>query len=111
GAPGTAQSDGRAGPQEPAESHAPRREQVMITLLQIGLTNVVLAAILAVPAILVGRCCRRPALTHALWLLVFFKLLTPPLFTLPVSWLTDPPPLMARADITELIMASSAPAE
>src|SRR5207249_8996097 len=30
---------------------------------------------------------RRPALVHSLWLLVLLKLLTPPLWPIPLSWL------------------------
>src|SRR5213080_3269303 len=59
----------------------------MHTLLQIGLTNAVAAALLAAGVFAVSRCCRRPALLHGLWLLVLVKLLTPPLFALPVAGL------------------------
>jgi WD40 repeat protein/beta-lactamase regulating signal transducer with metallopeptidase domain len=58
----------------------------MSTLLAIGLTNAVCAAALAVPAYLAGRK-GRSALAHALWLLVLIKLVTPPLFRLPLPWL------------------------
>src|SRR5262249_9058226 len=34
----------------------------------------------------IGRCLCRPALTHALWLLVLVKLVTPPLVLVPVPW-------------------------
>ena len=53
----------------------------MSALLEIILGNAVMAAALAALAALVGRACRRPALTHALWLLVLIKLVTPPLWT------------------------------
>jgi beta-lactamase regulating signal transducer with metallopeptidase domain len=56
------------------------------TLLHIGLWNALLATALAFLAAGVGRLARRPALTHALWLLVLLKLVTPPLFTLSVPW-------------------------
>jgi beta-lactamase regulating signal transducer with metallopeptidase domain len=55
-------------------------------LVQIGVGNALTAAALAVPASLVGWFGRRPALTHALWLLVLIKLLTPPLYPLHVDW-------------------------
>src|SRR5947209_10663442 len=58
----------------------------MYTLLAIGLTNAVCAAVLAVPAYLAGRK-GRTALAHALWLLVLIKLVTPPFFHLPLPWL------------------------
>jgi beta-lactamase regulating signal transducer with metallopeptidase domain len=55
------------------------------TLLQIGLTNAVVAAGLALLAAAVGKLCRRPALAHALWLLVLLKLITPPLVMIPIA--------------------------
>src|SRR4051794_39295662 len=42
-----------------------------------------MATALAVCAAVAGRFCKRPALTHCLWVLVLLKLVTPPL--LPVS--------------------------
>ena len=53
-------------------------------LLDIALTNAVLAALLAVLAAAVTLLCRRPALVHCLWLLVLLKLVTPPLFSVPI---------------------------
>ena len=50
----------------------------MDTLLALGLANAACAAVLAVPAYLVSRYGKRPALAHALWLLVLLKLVTPP---------------------------------
>ena len=58
----------------------------MDTLLQIGLSNTVMAGVLALAAFGVGKACRRPALAHALWLLVLLKLVTPPLVRVPVPW-------------------------
>ncbi|HYT88007.1 MAG TPA: M56 family metallopeptidase, partial [Gemmataceae bacterium] len=58
----------------------------MSALLQVGLSNCVMALALAVVAASVGRWCRRPAVTHGLWLLVLLKLITPPLVFVPVSW-------------------------
>src|SRR5438128_1279081 len=55
-------------------------------LVQVGLSNVLVAAVLALVAVIVGRVARRPALTHALWLLVLVKLITPPLLLVPVPW-------------------------
>jgi WD40 repeat protein/beta-lactamase regulating signal transducer with metallopeptidase domain len=71
----------------------------MYTLLAIGLANALCAAVLAVPASLAGRK-GRPALAHALWLLVLIKLVTPPLFHLPLPWLPpdEPVPQAAKAD-------------
>src|SRR4051812_38404526 len=58
----------------------------MDTLLHAGLSNALMAAVLALPAAAVARLGRRPALAHALWLLVLLKLLTPPLIPIPVFW-------------------------
>ena len=41
---------------------------------------------LAVLAAMVTKLGRRPAVSHALWLLVVLKLLTPPLVVIPVDW-------------------------
>src|SRR6266404_5788812 len=58
----------------------------MDMLLHVGLANAVLATGLALVAWVAGRLARRPALAHALWLLVLLKLITPPLLTVPISW-------------------------
>jgi beta-lactamase regulating signal transducer with metallopeptidase domain len=70
------------------------------TLLQVGLSNAVAAAALALLAVLVGAVCRRPALAHGLWLLVLLKLLTPPLVRVPVPWPTPAAPEAARLEVT-----------
>jgi hypothetical protein len=54
------------------------------TLLVIGLTNAVMATVMAIGVAALGRFCHRPALLHSLWLLVLIKLITPPLFMLPI---------------------------
>src|SRR5262249_39481023 len=46
----------------------------------------VAASVLALVALLVGRLVRRPALAHALWLLVLVKLITPPLRCIEFDW-------------------------
>ena len=51
----------------------------MVTLLNIALINAVTVLPLAVLAIGVSRFARRPALTHAMWVLVLLKFVTPPL--------------------------------
>jgi beta-lactamase regulating signal transducer with metallopeptidase domain len=58
----------------------------MIPLLETALSNVVVAAVLALVALAVGRVCRWPALRHSLWLLVLLKLVTPPIVLLPLPW-------------------------
>src|SRR2546421_4211955 len=66
----------------------------MNDLLHVALSNAVAATALAVVAAVTSRLCRRPALTHSLWLLVLLKLVTPPLVTLPITW---PAPVQAAA--------------
>lgn len=51
----------------------------MATLLQFGLVNAAVATLLAAFVALVERRIRRPALIHALWVLVLVKLVTPPI--------------------------------
>ena len=63
----------------------------METLLRIALSNTACAAVLAVGATAAGWSMRRPALTHALWVLVLLKLLTPPIWNVAV-WRAAPPP-------------------
>jgi beta-lactamase regulating signal transducer with metallopeptidase domain len=56
------------------------------TLLHAGLSNAVSASVLAIIVACLGRVlARRPAVLHCLWLLVLLKLVTPPLYQLPVS--------------------------
>jgi bla regulator protein blaR1 len=67
----------------------------MTVVLHATLGNVAVAAVLALLALVVGRVCRSPAVRHTMWVLVLLKLVTPPLFSvplpvLPASWL--PPP-------------------
>src|SRR5215831_8377062 len=63
----------------------------MNDLLHVALSNAVAAMALAVLAVVTSRLCRRPALTHGLWLLVLLKLLTPPLLTVRIPWVDVPP--------------------
>ena len=58
----------------------------MEMLLSAALSNALIAGLLAVPIALASSLCRRPAVRHALWLLVLLKLVTPPLFSVPVPW-------------------------
>jgi beta-lactamase regulating signal transducer with metallopeptidase domain len=58
----------------------------MESLVQIGLSNAVVALVLAAVAALLGAVLRKPALTHGLWLLVLLKLVTPPLVLIPIGW-------------------------
>jgi bla regulator protein blaR1 len=79
----------------------------MNALLQIGLTNAVLATVLAVAAAGAGKLFRRPALAHALWLLVLVKLVTPPLVIVPIN-LPDQPPVSVVADFADPPAAAEA---
>src|SRR5947208_12189399 len=51
-------------------------------------SNVLLAALLALAACFMQRRLRRPAVAHVLWVLVLVKLVTPPLLSVPLQ---DPP--------------------
>lgn len=52
----------------------------MHAFLGVVFFNAVVATVLAVPIALVARRLRRPALLHALWLLVLLRLIAPPVF-------------------------------
>ena len=52
----------------------------MNMLLEIGLSNAVMATVLALPAALATRFIAGPMLAHTLWLLVLLELITPPFF-------------------------------
>ncbi len=72
----------------------------MELLLRIGLSNAILAAVLAIVVAGLSRFCRRPALVHSLWLLVLLKLVTPPLYWVKVFSLTrhDDSPAVATEE-------------
>jgi len=56
------------------------------TLLHLGLSNALAAAVLGLIVAAVGWVVRRPAVTHSLWLLVLLKLLMPPLWVITIPW-------------------------
>lgn len=58
----------------------------MTFLLEWALSNLCMAGLLAVVAAVLSRFSRRPALLHALWLLVLLKLVTPPLVPFSIGW-------------------------
>ncbi|MBC8114413.1 MAG: M56 family metallopeptidase, partial [Candidatus Saccharimonas sp.] len=65
----------------------------MHPLVEIALVNAVLATILALLAAVAGWWFRRPALSHVLWLLVLVKLITPPIWRVPMlerDWVSQP---------------------
>ena len=62
----------------------------MNAILEIGLSNALMALVLAMVAAAAATMRKsHPALVHALWLLVFVKLLTPPLIAVPVPVLFE----------------------
>ena len=54
-------------------------------LVEIGVVNAISATVLAVVVVMVSRWVRRPAVIHALWVLVLIKLITPPLVEIPIG--------------------------
>ena len=57
----------------------------METLLNLGLANALSATVLAILVAALARLlASRPAVLHCLWFLVLLKLLTPPLFEIPL---------------------------
>ncbi len=86
----------------------------MRTLVEYGLANAVAATALAVLAFAVGRIIRRPAIRNALWLLVFVRLLLPPVWSIEIpvpkatpkpdspgitSGVSDPEPIASTAAV------------
>jgi bla regulator protein BlaR1 len=57
----------------------------MHPILHVAVANTCVAAILALIAWIAGKAFRRPALTHGLWLLVLVKLVTPPIWSIPLK--------------------------
>lgn len=74
------------------------------TLLETALSNALVALPLAALAFAASRAAKRPALTHALWLLVLLKLVTPPLFHVSV-----PLPEVAHTPAAEVAPNESVP--
>ena len=56
----------------------------MISMVETGLMNALLAVVLALPVLVLGRICQRPALIHAFWILFLIKLIAPPIYLIPV---------------------------
>jgi beta-lactamase regulating signal transducer with metallopeptidase domain len=74
--------------------------------MHLGLSNAVVAALIALAAAVVtwrGRC--RPALAYGLWLLVLVKLVTPPLVSVPLSWPQRDPEAEPVAEVSCPAMA------
>jgi beta-lactamase regulating signal transducer with metallopeptidase domain/uncharacterized membrane protein len=75
------------------------REPAMDFLVQAALSNAVIVAILAPIVLAVDRFFRRPALVHRLWLLLLIKLVTPPLWPIPVGWPVGSPALAPTGSV------------
>jgi beta-lactamase regulating signal transducer with metallopeptidase domain len=58
----------------------------MAAWLEYGLSNAVMATLLALAAFALSRLLRRPAVAHALWLIVLLKLVTPPIVPVSLPW-------------------------
>lgn len=56
------------------------------SVLHLALSNAAFAGVAALLVWGFSRICRKPALIHALWLVVLLKLLTPPIWNLPIHW-------------------------
>ncbi len=56
-----------------------------MTITHAMLGNAAVAAVLALLALAVGCVCRSPAARHVAWVLVLLKLVTPPLFSVPLA--------------------------
>jgi beta-lactamase regulating signal transducer with metallopeptidase domain len=64
------------------------------TLFRAGVSNAVSATLLAMVVACLSRpLARRPAILHCLWLLVLLKLVTPPLYEVPIPWPASSGPL------------------
>ena len=57
----------------------------MYSVVEIGILNAITAGALALVVLLISRWLRRPAVIHALWVLVLLKLVTPPIVEIPVG--------------------------
>lgn len=81
----------------------------MPTLLEMAVSNALIAGLLALLAFACSRL-GRPALAHGLWLLVLLKLITPSIVPVSLPWLTGPEPkepiaATATADLLERLPA------
>ena len=81
-------------------------------VLGIALANAAAAIVLALLAAAVGRFTRRPAAAHALWVLVLLKLVTPPVWTVPIRVAIAPATNSPPATTTPTVsLAAARPAE
>lgn len=61
------------------------------SFFQIGLSNACISLALAIFALVVEVTVKRPHLAHLLWLLVFVKLVTPPIVMIPILTIPGQP--------------------
>jgi len=83
---------------------------MMDFLFQTGLSNAYFALALALVAMVVGAKARRPHLAHLLWLLVFAKLVTPPILTIPMGLFSVPPGNVVTTSDSRALDAAKQPA-
>ncbi|QEG43605.1 M56 family metallopeptidase [Roseimaritima ulvae] len=69
--------------------------------ISLVVSNLLVAALIAALALLVGRSGRRAVLAHLLWVAVFIKLVTPPIFRLPL--LSIEPAWLPSLDLSLLL--------
>jgi len=81
----------------------------MQRLLEIMLSNAVAACVLAAAVGAVGLIFRRPAVVRALWVLVLLKLITPPIWTIPIGGLLARPGLNNLASPAQVSAAVPEP--
>lgn len=79
---------------------------LLTSLLIAGLSNTILAGVLAVVAVVASRFAKRPQFAHMLWLLVLVKLVTPPL-GFQFSALYSLSRVLAPASVTSTILRKS----
>ena len=58
-------------------------------LFQVGMSNTIFALVLAILALLAGKAMKRHYLAHLLWVLVLIKLVSPPIYSVPISMSTN----------------------
>lgn len=54
-------------------------------MIAFGISNVLVTSVLAVSVFMITRICRNHYLAHGLWVLVLVKLLTPPIYEIPIT--------------------------
>ena len=73
----------------------------MTAIFEWALMNSAMALLLAVPAY-ASSWLKRPAITHAMWLLVLLRLVAPPMWIVPVAWQSD---VVAEVPTAAVVMA------